>query len=218
MGLFNRILLKRRLKRWRQELAINQHAAVFRELFQPIDGYGLSRQAREGNDAIEYVYGEIEFETFIALIALCKPDSNTVFYDLGSGTGKAVLACAMVFPVKKSAGIELFEELYLAAIERKKLLGTLPAYQKAADAVDFQHGDFLQTPVSDANLIFMNSTAFIGDYWLKVSQHLEQQLKPGAIVLSASKALVSDGFVMKHSTQVAMGWGVVTIFMQERIA
>lgn len=218
MGLFNRILLKRRIKRWRQELALNQHEAVFRELYHPIDGYGLSRQAREGNDAIEYVYGEIEFEAFIALLTLCKPNSNTVFYDLGSGTGKAVIACGMVFPVKKSAGIELFEELYLASVEQKKLLSDLPAYQKAAEAVVFDHGDFLKYPLQDATLIFMNSTAFIGDYWLQVSKHLEQQLKPGAIVLSASKAVVSDRFVIQHSTQVTMGWGVVTIYMQERIA
>ena len=218
MGLFNRILLKRRVKRWRQDLALSQHGTVFGELYQSTDGYGLSRQAREGNDAIEYVYGEIEFESFIALIALCKPNSNTVFYDLGSGTGKAVLACAMVFPVKKSAGIELFEELYLAAIEKKALLSNLPAYKKAAEAIVFERGDFLTCPLQDADIIFMNSTAFIGDYWLQVSNHLEKELKPGAIVLSASKALVSDGFVTKHSTQVAMGWGVVTIYVQERIA
>lgn len=218
MSLFNRILLKRRIKRWRQELALNQHGAVFRELYKTTDGYGLSRQAREGNDAIEYVYGEIEFETFIALLGLCKPNHDTVFYDLGSGTGKAVLACAMVFPVKKSAGIELFEELYLSAVEHKNLLAALPQYQKAAETIVFDHGNFLKFPLQDANLIFMNSTAFIGDYWLQVSQHLEQQLKPGAIVLSASKALVSDHFVTQHSTQVAMGWGVVTIYMQERIA
>ena len=68
--------------------------------------------ARQKQDAIEYVYGEIEFLPFIALLSLDKPDSKTVFYDLGSGIGKAVLACAMVYPVHKSVGVELLPELY----------------------------------------------------------------------------------------------------------
>lgn len=93
---------KRKIRRWQDALAISKHLAVFQQLYADVNGFALSKKARLGGDAFEYVYGEIEFESFTALLSLCHPNSSTIFYDLGSGTGKAVLACAMVFNVKKA--------------------------------------------------------------------------------------------------------------------
>lgn len=74
---------------------------------------------------MEYAYGEIKFMSFIALLSLTNPDADTVFYDLGSGIGKAVLACSMVFPIRKSVGVELFPELYVDACTRAKDLAKI---------------------------------------------------------------------------------------------
>lgn len=71
---------------------------MFQNLYEDVDGYSISRKARVKMDAFAYTYGEIEFLSFIALLSLVKPNENSVFYDLGSGTGKAVIAAAMVYP------------------------------------------------------------------------------------------------------------------------
>lgn len=86
---------------------------------------------------MEYSYGEIEFFSFIALLSLINPNENTVFYDLGSGTGKAVIACGMVFPVQKSIGIELFPELYLHSCQQVEQLAAIKQYDTQAQKLSF---------------------------------------------------------------------------------
>ncbi|MBA2656692.1 MAG: hypothetical protein H0U70_06855 [Tatlockia sp.] len=202
--------------RWKRTLNLNKQADIFNKLYANIDGFTLSRQARDGYDAIEYLYGEIKFEHFIALLSLCRPNSSTVFYDLGSGTGKAVLACSMVFKVKKSLGVELFDSLHQVAISQKMHLREIKDYELQADTIQFINGDFIQTDLTEATIVFINSTAFIGETWHKISQHLHQ-LKSGTLVISTSKPLPASSFIMQHITLVAMSWGVVKAFIQQRI-
>lgn len=204
---------KLRLRRWRKALALDKHRAIFEQLYAETDGYALSRQARAAQDAPEYVYGEILFEPFIALLSLCKPSEKTVFYDLGSGTGKAVLACAMVFPVKKSCGVELFANLHRRAQRQEEQLKRLPEYQSLS--IELRNENFLETQLNEANLIFINATAFIGEIWNDISEHLEQ-LSPGALVISTSKPLASEQFIRMRETRVSMSWGVVFAFIQRR--
>ncbi|MBA2651343.1 MAG: methyltransferase [Tatlockia sp.] len=204
------------LKRWRLALELDKHAPVFQKLYADIDGFALSRQARKEQDAIEYLYGEIIFEPFIALLSLCNPNSSTVFYDLGSGTGKAVLACAMVFDINKSYGIELFPSLNKTALSQQQRLSKIAGYQSKADSIRFINNDFLKIDLVEASLIFINSTAFFGESWDAVSRHLEQ-IKSGALVISTSKSLHSRCFITVRKTEVAMSWGYVTAIIQRRI-
>ncbi|CDZ76045.1 Histone methylation protein DOT1 [Legionella massiliensis] len=201
--------------RWRKALSLNKHAAVFEQLYADVDGFSLSRQERTVSDSPEYVYGEIIFEPFIALLSLCQPNPSTVFYDLGSGTGKAVLACSMVFNVKKSCGIELFPGLHNAATSQQQRLMLKTEYQENGSCIEFKNNDFLQVELTDASLVFINATAFLGEVWLAISKHLEQ-LKPGALVISTSKPLRSKQFLTIHKTKVAMTWGIVSAFIQQR--
>lgn len=203
-----------KIKRWSQSLDLDHHAQVFEDLFRPTDGFLLSKQARQASDAFDYTYGEIEFLSFIALIALTHPDENTQFYDLGSGIGKATIACAMVFDLKKSCGVELFATLYEAAVELKKNLEHIPGYEQKAQCVEFIHDDFLKTDLSEATLIFINSTAFVGELWEQLSQRLAD-VAVGATIITISKKLTTSAFVVKRTTQVNMSWGVATAYIQE---
>jgi len=206
----------KKIKRWRRALALDKHDAVFCELYDTVNGFALSREARAGQDSMEYVYGEIDFESFIALLSLCKPDPETVFYDLGSGTGKAVLACAMVFDVRKSCGIELFDTLHQCALQQRQRLAAFPEYQKKSQAIIFEQGNFLDILPSDATLVFINATTYFAERWAKISLHLEQ-LQSGMVVVSTSKALASSQFITRQITPVRMSWGVVNAFIQQRL-
>lgn len=201
--------------RWRRELSLDKHRAIFNDLYNNVNGFALSHQARQLNDTCELVYGEIIFEPFIALVSMCHPNADTIFYDLGSGTGKAVLASAMVFNIKKSIGIELLPNLHQCAKTKHYQLMTLNDDYPAARNIDFINANFLTINLRDATILFINSTAFFGEYWKEISTHLEQ-IPPGAQVISTSKALVSDGFTLQRLTRVMMSWGVVTAYIQER--
>ena len=206
-----------RLKRFCKGLRLQEHLAYYRQLFENTDGFALSREARSTSDAMEYTYGEIDFVSFIALLSLTKPNSKTLFYDLGSGVGKAVLACAMVFDVQKSCGIELFSPLHNAACERKKWLARSPQYHDTARRVRFIQDNFLQADFSDATLIFINATAFFGPTWEQLTARLSET-NAGTIVITTSKRLVSSAFTVTKVTIVSMSWGPVTTYIQQRIA
>jgi hypothetical protein len=204
------------INQWMDALHLNKHALIYHRLYKPIDGFSLSLQARLGLDAFEYVYGEIDFMTFIALLSLAKPNQDTVFYDLGSGVGKAVIACAMVFNVKKSCGIELFQTLHQCAETQHQKLSKLPTYQKKSDAIHWIHGDFLTMDFSDATLIFINATGFFGEHWEQLNARLTGALSCQTVI-TTSKKLRSHAFTLTRTTSVRMSWGIVTAYIHHRI-
>ncbi|KGP62338.1 methyltransferase [Legionella norrlandica] len=203
------------IKQWQKSLNLTHHAQVFEQLYFDTNGFLLSQRARENKDAIDYVYGEIEFLPFIALLSLTHIDSNTVFYDLGSGTGKAVIACGMVYPVRKSVGIELFPELHQKACEQLKKLATIEGYIEQSRKISFILGDFLTVDLSEATLLFINSTTLFGPTWEKLSARLDE-LPHLKTVITTSKALLPGHFKLISRTRVQMSWGVVFAFIHVR--
>lgn len=203
------------IKRWQKSLNLQKHSHAFHQLYQSSNGFLLSQKARREHDLIEYTYGEIEFFSFIALLSLINPDENTVFYDLGSGTGKAVLACSMVFPVRKSIGIELFPELYLHACKQAAHLVTMKHYENQAKKIKFILGDFLEVHLKDATLIFINATAFFGSTWNKLGA-IVNELPQLNTIITTSKPLSCSNFGVLKQTKVQMSWGVVSAYIHTR--
>ncbi|MGM9455094.1 methyltransferase [Legionella bozemanae] len=201
--------------RWQKLLNLQEHAQVFRQIYTDANGFMLSQNARHVHDAMEYAYGEIEFLSFIALLSLTNPNKNTVFYDLGSGTGKAVLACSMVFPICKSIGIELFPELYLDSCKRRDQLAAMKNYAEQTKKIQFILGDFLKVNLDDATLVFINSTAFFGPTWEKLCAKLDH-LPHLNTVITTSKTLSSTHFTVTTRTKVEMSWGVVFAYVHTR--
>jgi len=135
---------------------------------------------------------------------------------LGSGTGKAVIACAMVYPIKACHGIELFPLLHDCAVQQHQQLLQRPEYHLAAQRIKFSLGDIRFANVQNATHIFINATAFFGEMWQQLSQHLEQ-VNQGTIVITTSKPLSSPCFRIEKSVLVEMSWGLVQTFIQQRI-
>ena len=195
---------------------IPQHAKTFHKLYAEVNGFALSKIARAGNDAMEYVYGEILFEPFIALLSLTHPDENTVFYDLGSGIGKAAVACALVYPVKQSVGIERFPNLYQQSIKQKEALLSASEYQHAANCLNFECNDFMQSSLDNATHIFIHATGFFGDHWLAICQKLAGLPKIKHII-TISKPLKNSAFELSRTTQVALSWGIAQAFIHRPV-
>lgn len=63
------------------------------------------------------VYGEIDFDTFALCLEKVKTkygnaagvmqEPGGVFYDIGSGTGKPVIAASLLYPFQRACGIEV---------------------------------------------------------------------------------------------------------------
>ncbi|WP_419419867.1 methyltransferase [Legionella sp. D16C41] len=207
----------KKIKKWQQALKLNIHQPIFNKLYCDVNGFNLSKMARLKQDTIAFIYGEIEFESFIALLSLCKPQVNTIFYDLGSGTGKAVIACAMVFNIQKSYGIELLVPLHKCAQKQQERLGQLESYRENAKKIVFIQGDFLQKSFVDGTIIFINAATFIAELWEQLSTHVEQ-VKPGTLIISTSKVLNSKRFILRKIVPVRMSWGIVNAFIQQRLS
>jgi len=207
---------KTQIKRWRRTLQLDKHLPIFQRLFAHVDGFALSQKARAQHDAMEYVYGEIDFLAFVALLSLVQPDANTIFYDLGSGTGKAVMACAMVFNVKKSCGIELFHELHHSALKQQQRLVKLPSYMKKAQTIHFINHDFLIADFNEATLIFINATGLFGASWEALNDRLAHTAMCQTVI-TTSKKLTTKAFTVSRITNVQMSWGVVNAYIQHRV-
>jgi hypothetical protein len=91
-----------------------------------------------------------------------------IFYDLGSGTGKAVIAAAMNHNFSACYGIEILESLYDSSVVVKE------QWDKTQHIthVDFFFGSFLDMNVkdwTDGDVVFANSTCYNNDLMTKLS-------------------------------------------------
>ena len=212
MYLYLRLKKKLAIRKWYADLNLINHQRNFNKLYENVNGFTLSRQARAHNDAMEYTYGEIDFISFIAILSLANPNEKTKFYDLGSGTGKAVLATAMVFNVDKSSGIELFSLLHNASLEIKQDLARLPEYSEKVTKINFINDNFLNADFNDATIIFINATALFGES-LNILTNRLGQLKPGTIIITTSKKIKKSNFKIIKTAPMQMSWGVVYAYI-----
>ncbi len=206
---------QRIIRQWQKTLNLAEHAKIFHQLYQDVNGFLLSHQARQTHDALDYVYGEVEFLSFLALLSLIKPNEKTVFYDLGCGTGKAVIACAMTYRIHKCAGVEILPELYECACKQVSRLAQTKNYATKAAKITILLDDFLKANLDDATLIFINSTGLFDPTWGKLCERLAR-LPQLQTVITTSKSLPEHHFSIIAQTPVTMSWGVVTAYIHAR--
>lgn len=74
---------------------------IYNDLYEGVDGYGLAFGVLGPVETEErhLTYGEIKFDSFVEILSsVPKIDQCQVFYDFGSGVGKAVLAAHLLAP------------------------------------------------------------------------------------------------------------------------
>ena len=73
---------------------------------------GLSRSGD-----IDLTYGDTTFDAVRHGLAAAAPPAGGVFFDLGSGSGRAVLAAALLFGLERCVGVELIADVAAQAVE-----------------------------------------------------------------------------------------------------
>lgn len=106
------------------------------------------------------------------IIKLAKINKNDIFYDLGSGDGRLVVAAAM--KGARSYGVELDK---LRVWYSRIWIRLLRLNEKAT----IIHKDIFETNLSDATVV---CTYLLQETNDKIQEKLERELKPGARVIS----------------------------------
>jgi len=121
------------------------------------ESYQQGRDDREVRDKTLY-YAEIDLAFLAVLLGAANPSGSGVFYDLGSGVGRAVLGAAKLARWKKAIGVEYLGGLHKEAIKYegkfKRLRGS---------PTQFVNKDFVDVDLSDAEVVFIYATKYSRD-------------------------------------------------------
>lgn len=195
---------------------------ILQDLYRDINGATLSRAERDRlhTDAYSLVYGEIDFYAFQQMLAVAAPQKDEIFYDLGSGTGKAVLAAALLYDFAKVCGIELLPALYQQSqclydelLNHPKVMQYFPRKQWN---VHFINDDIFVYDFSEADIVFINATGFFGDEWNALLTKLNS-LKKGAKIILTSKQLSAATYQLLHTDSYRMSWGLCSVYIYKKV-
>jgi len=121
------------------------------------EAYQKGRDDRDVRDKTLY-YAEIDPSFLAVLLRAANPSGSGVFYDLGSGAGRAVLAAAKLAKWKKAIGVE-----YLAGLHKEALKYEGKFKRLGGSPTQFLNKDFTEVDISDAEVIFVYATKYSRD-------------------------------------------------------
>jgi hypothetical protein len=197
-------------------------AEVMEALYGEVQGYSLSSagRAKLGRESDPVLtYGEVTPECMEQMMDAANVQPGEVFYDLGCGTGKAVVLSAFLRPFKRCVGVELVEDLYNSAIgagarymaEIKPQLA-----DRENQNVEFVLGSMFEQDYSDGDVFYTHCTCFDDDMMNRISVMLEK-CKPGTRVMTITKGLTSPQFELVQSAPIRMGWGEATMYLYKKL-
>lgn len=190
---------------------------LFNEIFEHVEGSSISQMERKRlnvGSKSEFTYGEIDYVHMAPVFRLCDPKPGEVFWDLGCGAGKCMVAAALVCPELKSCkGVELLPGLYEACQKTIESIETdIPI-----SPLEVIHGNMLEVDWSDADIIFTSSICFPQEL---IDGMLEKShsLKKGTRFITLKTFPANDIFEIKYNLRVKMTWGKTGVYILEKIA
>ena len=185
-----------------------------------------------------FIYGEIVFRAISYMLEFLTHEHNLLntdgyFYDLGSGTGRAVIGAALSASFGKYIGIEFLDILYETTVKIHKKFedefekiyeenkDILPKYKNEnhRPIIEFIHGDFLEVDLSKASFIFINSTTFTDDLLEKLANRFNEYCKSGCVIANTTCELTKldkEKWEFLPYFRRYMSWGIATINVYKR--
>lgn len=193
---------------------------------------------------LSLVYGEMKPHAVASLLKLAHSFIEVTsssdllsFADLGSGEGWPVILGSLLFPFKRSIGIELIQKHAQRArrhldflqnndndhhhgLDMVKILQENRSIEEKAftnedlnlrlSSVEFLQGSFLDIPWSHCELVFCNATAFEGT--LLTSIYLQSEgMRPGSILILTTQKHTSKLFELVHEGKWSPSWDGDTV-------
>jgi len=162
----------------------------------------------------------VEFKSFNQVLRkIChQMEPGKVFYDIGSGSGRAVFASRFTQDFSKCVGIELLESLHkmsnqVHAKYEKDFQQILSS--KVNKTCEFYLDNLLDFDWSDGDVVFANSTCF-DDSLMEAIGKKASSLKPGSFLVTFTKGIKSEHFEQIEKKRYKMSWGPATVFIHRR--
>lgn len=167
------------------------------------------------------VYGEIDLQGFCDLLMNDIPhDSTDIFYDLGSGSGKAVFAARFVGDFQECVGIELLHNLHELASSVRSLYKFLYQHKLIHQNVQFVCSDLLDCDGwwKDGTVVYVPNLLFDDNLKNQIAEKAVK-LKAGAHLICLKKfdsAAFNSAFDLVKERPVAMSWGESNVYIYQR--
>eukprot|EP00966_Prymnesium_polylepis_P058258 1349122-Prymnesium_polylepis.1 len=155
----------------------------------------------------DLTYGDVQLEALErALVAATLP-ADGVFYDLGSGSGRGVIAAALCSGLRLAVGVEILQPLHEAALgplerflrlrdallagERPDGVEVLTALEpgRLAKRVELRCGDLFDVDISGADVVFCCCVTWSRAILQRLAAKLAAELPEGARVVSVGQRL-----------------------------
>jgi hypothetical protein len=166
------------------------------------------------------VYGEIEFESFQKLLqCLPRPVSRGegIFYDLGSGSGRAVFTARFTGDFDRCVGIELLPNLHQIADSVNSLYKILYRHKLKWQNVEFHCADLMEYDWSNGTVVYAPSLLFDDEIMAYISTKAKD-LQQGSYLISLKKFAGIDptAFEMIQEAVFPMSWGSCNVYVYRR--
>eukprot|EP01039_Chlorochromonas_danica_P003895 gene3894-4256_t len=177
-----------------------------------------------------FIYGEVNYASFLYILQHCQIRPGEVFVDLGHGTGKAIVTTALAFGdvLSRIYGIELLHPLFEESVKRIQCYRNIISEEGNANLfskhqlcqIDAVEGDFLTSDRDEydwtqADMVFVNSTCFDGNLMKRIAERAEK-MHHGARIVTLTYSLPSTNFEVIWKEDVCMSWGLATAFLHVR--
>ena len=163
------------------------------------------------------VYGEVEFASFLNILKFFPKSKGGVFYDLGSGAGRAIFTVRFTLDFDRCIGIELLPNLHKLAVDVTKVYDQKFRHKLASRSVEFYCEDVLKYDWSDGTVIFACSTCFTDDLINAIGEQAKD-LHQGAYLITLKKFadIDPDAFDIIQEAACPMSWGDADVFVYRR--
>jgi hypothetical protein len=166
------------------------------------------------------VYGEIDFEGFRKLLQCLPPPvshGEGIFYDIGSGSGKAVFTARFTGDFDQCVGIELLPNLHQLATSVNSLYKILYRHKLKWQTVAFHCADLMEYDWSDGTVVYAPSLLF-DDAMMACISTKAQDLQQGAYLISLKRFAAMDptAFEIIQEAVFPMSWGSANIYIYRR--
>jgi hypothetical protein len=185
---------------------------------------------QENSNDQSLVYGEVEFASFLNLLQFFpkqqqqqqqrRQNKGGIFYDLGSGAGRAVFTVRFTRDFDRCVGIELLPNLNKLAVDVTESYNQKFRHKLAShlQSVEFYCEDILTYDWSDGTVIFACSTCFEDDLIYAIGEKAKD-LQQGAYLITLKKftTIDPDAFdILQEAVSCPMSWGEADVFVYRR--
>ena len=167
------------------------------------------------------VYGEIGLKGFCDLLMHHVPhSSDDVFYDLGSGSGRAVFAARFVGDFRECVGIELLSNLHEMATSVRSLYRFQYQHKLIHQNVQFICSDLLDHDGwwKDGTVVYVPNLLFDDSLKAQIAEKAVR-MRAGACLICLKKfegAAFNSVFDLVKERPVVMSWGESNTYIYKR--